>query len=256
MAGIDGVRRELEEIVLAIRCPEKFRRIGARCPRGVLLAGPSGTGKTLLAAAVAAEADVPFLSCSGSAFVELLVGRGAARVRELFARARKCAPCVVFIDEIDAVAKARGLLGQSDEREQTLNQILCELDGFDSKDDDPAKLVVLIAATNRAEILDAALVRPGRLDRTVIVPLPDEKGRAQILKLHAKRIRLEPGTDLDLAAKACRDFSGAELANVINESALLAVRDDCTQVATKHLDQAIAKTHATRAHLGIGRNRR
>ncbi|KAJ8598569.1 hypothetical protein CTAYLR_001685 [Chrysophaeum taylorii] len=244
VAGVDSAKRELEEVVNAICHPEKYAAIGAKCPRGILLTGPSGTGKTLLAMACAAEANVPFLSCSASAFVELLVGRGAARVRELFERARKCAPSIVFIDEIDAVAKARGLLGHSDEREQTLNQILCELDGFDSK-----RLkapVVLVAATNRPEVLDPALTRPGRLDRTVVVPLPDHKGRVAILKVHARKVKLAPTVDLDHIAAKCDRFSGADLANVVNEAALLAVRANSIDVLPSHFQEAIAKRFAAR----------
>ena len=240
VAGVDGARRELEEIVAVVQDPGRFRAMGAKCPRGVLLTGPSGTGKTLLARAVADEAQCAFLSCSASAFVELLVGRGAARVRDLFKRARSMAPCVVFIDEIDAIAKARGLLGQSDEREQTLNQILCELDGFDAKADD-SELVILLAATNRPEILDAALVRPGRLDRCVTVPLPDEDGREAILRVHGATIRLDAAADLRAVARAATGFSGADLANAVNEAALLAVRTGAPSVGTAHLKRAVAK---------------
>ncbi|KAH8052041.1 metalloendopeptidase [Aureococcus anophagefferens] len=193
VAGVDGARRELEEIVAVVQDPGRFRAMGAKCPRGVLLTGPSAA-------------------------------RGPGRrARDLFKRARSMAPCVVFIDEIDAIAKARGLLGQSDEREQTLNQILCELDGFDAKADD-SELVILLAATNRPEILDAALVRPGRLDRCVTVPLPDEDGREAILRVHGATIRLDAAADLRAVARAATGFSGADLANAVNEAALLAVR--------------------------------
>ena len=243
VAGVDKALRELREVVACLRDPAAFARIGARCPRGILLTGPSGTGKTLLARCVAEEADCEFLSCSGSAFVELFVGRGSARVRNLFAKARSLAPCVVFIDEIDAIAKARGMLSHNDEREQTLNQILCELDGFEAKDDDvaAAPLVVLLAATNRPEILDDALVRPGRLDRCVVVPLPDEAGRREILKVHAARVRLAPGVSLERVAARADGFSGADLANVVNEGALLAVRGSADAVTTEHLLDAVAK---------------
>lgn len=247
VAGVDSAKRELQEVVQAICEPGKYAAMGAKCPRGILLTGPSGTGKTLLAMACAAEANVPFLSCSASAFVELLVGRGAARVRELFDRARKCAPCIVFIDEIDAVAKSRGLLGHSDEREQTLNQILCELDGFDSKDPHNQRApVVLVAATNRPEVLDAALTRPGRLDRTVVVPLPDKRGRFDILNVHAKKVKLGPDVDLSTVASKCDRFSGADLANVVNEAALLAVRTDSLHVSQAHFHEAITKRFAAK----------
>ena len=250
VAGVDAAKAELVEVVDILRAPEKFAAMGARVPRGVLLTGPSGTGKTLLAKAVADEADCAFLSCSASAFVELLVGRGAARVRDLFRRARALAPCVVFIDEIDAIAKARGLLGQSDEREQTLNQILCELDGFDAKVDEDEKLVILLAATNRPEILDAALVRPGRLDRCVLVPLPAARGRAAILELHARRVPQSDAVDFGRVARQASGFSGADLANVVNEAALFAIRADADRVNTRHLLAAVAKTRAGKAAVG------
>jgi len=258
VAGVDAAKRELEEVVAALRHPEKFAKVGAKCPRGVLLTGPSGTGKTLLAMACAAEADVPFLSCSASAFVELLVGRGAARVRELFDRARKCAPCIVFIDEIDAVAKSRGLLGHSDEREQTLNQILCELDGFDSKltalesdGTSKPKPVVLLAATNRPNVLDSALTRPGRLDRAVVVPLPDRAGRRAILGVHARGVALGEDVDLETIAARSERFSGADLANVVNEAALLAVRQRDDRVRQAHLVAAIQKRRDAHKLTGV-----
>ena len=250
VAGVDKAKQELQEVVACLKDPADFERIGARCPRGVLLTGPSGTGKTLLARCVAEEADVEFLSCSGSAFVELFVGRGSARVRNLFAKARSLAPCVVFIDEIDAIAKARGMLSHNDEREQTLNQILCELDGFEAKDDAGAPLVVLLAATNRPEILDDALVRPGRLDRCVVVPLPDAAGRLAILRVHSERVRLVPKVDLARVAARADGFSGADLANVVNEGALLAVRGSADAVTTGHLLDAVAKAQAAKRATG------
>ena len=247
VAGVDSALRELEDVVLALKNPERLRAVGARCPRGVLLSGPSGTGKTLLAAAVAGEAGVPFLSASGSAFVEVLVGRGAARVRELFARARRTAPCIVFIDEVDAIAKTRDRFGHNDEREQTLNQLLCELDGFDNKDEgEDASPVVLIAATNRPECLDAAIVRPGRLDKIVNVPLPDARGRLDILRLHAKRIALADDVDLPAISDLCHNYSGADIANVANEAALLAIRDEASAVSHRHLIAAVNKRNQAR----------
>ncbi|KAJ1450306.1 P-loop containing nucleoside triphosphate hydrolase protein [Pelagophyceae sp. CCMP2097] len=239
VAGVDSALRELEDVVLAIKFPERLASVGAKCPRGVLLTGPSGTGKTLLAAAVAGEAGVPFLSCSASAFVE---------VRDLFDRARKVAPCIVFIDEVDAIAKTRDRFGQNDEREQTLNQLLCELDGFNSKEEDGPP-VVLIAATNRPECLDAALVRPGRLDKIVIVPLPDANGRFAILRLHAKRLTLDADVDLAAVSAECHHYSGADMANVANEAALLALRDNATKVGQRHFAVAILKRNQARAHV-------
>ena len=245
VAGYQGVKQEIQEVVDFLQDSEKFAEIGARIPKGVLLVGPPGTGKTLIARAVAGEAGVPFLSVTGSDFMEMFVGVGASRVRDMFEQGKKNAPCIVFIDEIDAVGRSRGAGygGGNDEREQTLNQILCELDGFEAKDDDAAAapLVVLLAATNRPEILDDALVRPGRLDRCVVVPLPDEAGRRAILNVHAARVRLAPGVSLERVAARADGFSGADLANVVNEGALLAVRGSADAVTTEHLLDAVAK---------------
>ena len=220
VAGVDVAKRELEEVVSCLRDGRKFTRVGAKLPSGVLLCGPPGTGKTLLAKAVAGEAGVPFLSVAASEFVELFVGRGAARIRELFAEARKRSPCVVFIDELDAIGGKRGA-GLNEERDQTLNQLLTELDGFDGR---PG--VVLLAATNRPEVLDAALLRPGRLSRKVNVPLPDVDGRAAIMRVHLRNIPVE---DEEFAATAVArltgGMSGAELANCVNEAAFMAARN-------------------------------
>merc|ERR1740121_3185821 len=236
VAGIDTARRELQEVVDFMQQPEKYRRVGARCPRGVLLSGPPGCGKTLLARAAAHEAGVNIIVCSASDFVEVFVGRGSARIRDLFQRADACSPCILFFDELDALAKSRtgGGFG-NDEREQTLNQLLTEMDGFDSslwggegssdgKADggaaDKPGAVVVIAATNRPDVLDAALVRPGRFDRHVRVPLPDEAGRLEILKLHARlhQVPMDDGVPLQEVAHATGGFSGAELGNVVNET--------------------------------------
>jgi cell division protease FtsH len=219
--GIDEAEEELAEVVEFLRTPQKYQRLGGRIPKGVLLIGPPGTGKTLLARAVAGEAGVPFFSISGSDFVEMIVGVGAARVRDLFAQAVQHAPSIIFIDELDALGKARGmnLLSSHDEREQTLNQLLAEMDGFD-----PNQGVIIMAATNRPEILDAALLRPGRFDRQVLVDRPDVKGRERILRLHARKIKLAPSVDLAQIAAKTPGFVGADLANIINEAALLAAR--------------------------------
>ena len=221
VAGVDEAKDELREIVEFLKDPQKYGRLGARIPKGILLVGPPGTGKTLLARAVAGEAGVAFFSISGSEFVEMFVGVGAARVRDLFEQARQKAPAIIFIDELDALGRARGSfgLGGHDEKEQTLNQLLAELDGFD-----PSTGVVLLAATNRPEILDAALLRAGRFDRQVLVDRPDKKGRIQILQVHIKKIRLAPEVDLEQIAALTPGFSGAELANLVNEAALLATR--------------------------------
>ncbi|TFH27186.1 MAG: ATP-dependent metallopeptidase FtsH/Yme1/Tma family protein, partial [Myxococcales bacterium] len=224
VAGEDEAKEELLEIVDFLKTPEKFRRLGGKLPRGVLLVGPPGTGKTLLAKAVAGEASVPFFSISGSEFVELFVGMGAARVRDLFAQAQSKAPCIVFIDELDALGKARGMGGMTgghDEREHTLNQLLVEMDGFDT-----AKGVVILAATNRPEILDPALLRSGRFDRHVLVDRPDRRGREAILRIHSKAVKLSTDVDLAILAQRTPGLSGADLANVVNEAALLAARKD------------------------------
>ena len=237
VAGQQEAKDNLVEIVDFLNNPKKYTEIGATMPKGALLVGPPGTGKTLLAKAVAGEAGVPFFSISGSEFVEMFVGRGAAKVRDLFKQAREKAPCIVFIDEIDTIGKRRdgaGSMGGNDEREQTLNQLLAEMDGFDG-----SKGVVLLAATNRPEILDPALTRPGRFDRRIPVELPDLAGREAILKLHAKKIKHSPDIDFNVVARAAAGSSGADLANIINEGALLAIRDGRKQVVQKDLEEAI-----------------
>jgi cell division protease FtsH len=235
VAGVDEAKVELEEIILFLKDPKKFTKLGGRIPKGVLLAGPPGTGKTLLARAVAGEAGVPFFSISGSDFVEMFVGVGASRVRDLFVQGKKSAPCIIFIDEIDAVGRHRGagLGGGHDEREQTLNQLLVEMDGFESNEG-----VILIAATNRPDVLDPALLRPGRFDRQVIVPRPDVKGREAILKVHVKKTPLGSNVDLGVVARGTPGFSGADLSNVVNEAALLAARKEKSQVDMEDLDDA------------------
>ena len=240
-AGIDEAREELEEVVEFLRTPEKFQKLGGRIPKGVLLVGPPGTGKTLLARAVAGEAKVPFFSISGSEFVEMFVGVGAARVRDLFSQAAAQAPCIIFIDELDALGKARGMnvVGGHDEREQTLNQLLVEMDGFDTN-----KGVIIMAATNRPEILDPALLRPGRLDRQVLVDRPDINGREAILKIHSRNVALGPDVDLRLIAGRTPGFVGADLANIINEAALLAARNDKETVEPVDFDEAIDRVVA------------
>ena len=223
VAGIDESKEELEEIIAFLKDPKKFSRLGGRIPKGVLLMGPPGTGKTLLAKAVAGEAGVPFFSISGSDFVEMFVGVGASRVRDLFEQGKKNAPCIIFIDEIDAVGRHRGagLGGGHDEREQTLNQLLVEMDGFESNDG-----VILLASTNRPDVLDPALLRPGRFDRRIVVPRPDVKGREGILKVHTRKTPLAPDVTLDTIARGTPGFSGADLANLVNEAALLAARQN------------------------------
>ena len=239
VAGVDEAIEELQEIVGFLHDPKHYGRLGARLPKGILLVGPPGTGKTLLARAVAGEAGVPFFSISGSEFVELFVGVGAARVRDLFEQARKKAPCIIFIDELDAVARARGigpLSGGHDEKEQTLNQLLAELDGFD-----PSEGVVLLGATNRPEILDAALLRAGRFDRQILVDRPDKLGRIAILKVHLRKIDLGQVVDPEAIAALTPGFTGADLANLVNEAALLATRDQAEEVAMDHFTRAIER---------------
>ena len=235
VAGQDEAKESLQEIVGFLKNPEKYNEIGARCPRGALLVGPPGTGKTLLAKAVAGEAGVPFFQITGSEFVEMFVGRGAAKVRDLFKQAKEKAPCIIFIDEIDAVGKKRdGSLNSNDEREQTLNQLLSEMDGFDNQ-----KGIVVLAATNRPESLDQALLRPGRFDRRIPVELPDLAGREAILKIHANDVKMEPGNDLGVIARSTPGASGADLANIINESALRAVRFGRKRVSQEDLVESV-----------------
>ncbi len=240
-AGIEEAVEELQEIVEFLKTPEKYRRLGGRIPRGVLLVGPPGTGKTLLARATAGEAGVPFFSLSGSEFVEMFVGVGAARVRDLFAQATAKAPCIVFIDELDALGKSRnsGMMGGHDEREQTLNQLLAEMDGFDAR----ASLIIM-GATNRPEILDPALLRPGRFDRQVLVDRPDKRGREKILQIHAKHVKVGPDVDLRAIAARTPGFAGADLANVVNEAALLAARRNKNHVTRAEFEEAIERVVA------------
>jgi cell division protease FtsH len=235
VAGIEEAKEEVQEIVDFLKDPKKFQKLGGRIPKGVLMVGPPGTGKTLLARAIAGEADVPFFSISGSDFVEMFVGVGASRVRDMFEQGKKSAPCIIFIDEIDAVGRHRGhgLGGGHDEREQTLNALLVEMDGFDTQEG-----VIIIAATNRPDVLDPALLRPGRFDRQITVNLPDVKGREEILRVHAKRVKLAEGVDLGVAARGTPGYSGAELANVINEAALLAARRGLKAITMAELEEA------------------
>jgi cell division protease FtsH len=241
VAGIDEAEEEVAEVVGFLKDPDKYQRLGGRIPKGVLIVGPPGTGKTLLARAVAGEAGVPFFSLSGSDFVEMFVGVGAARVRDLFMQAVKHAPSIIFIDELDAIGKARGvnMLTSNDEREQTLNQLLAEMDGFD-----PNQGVIIMAATNRPEILDAALLRPGRFDRQILVDRPDIKGRTKILQLHAKKVKLSPDLDLAIVAAKTPGFVGADLANIVNEAALLAARQDKESIEMAEFDEAIERVVA------------
>jgi cell division protease FtsH len=243
VAGVDEAKAELVEVVDFLRNPQKYQRLGGRIPKGVLIVGPPGSGKTLLARAVAGEADVPFFFLSGSEFVEMFVGVGAARVRDLFEQAKEKAPCIVFIDELDAIGKSRagatGFIGGHDEREQTLNQLLVEMDGFDS-----SKGVIIMAATNRPEVLDAALLRAGRFDRQVVVDRPDVRGREAILRVHARHVRLAPEVSLQVIAARTPGFAGADLANILNEAALLAARKGKDAVEQADLEEAIDRVVA------------
>ena len=236
VAGVEEAQEELSEIIEFLKNPKKFQRLGGRIPRGVLLVGPPGCGKTLLAKAIAGEADVPFFSISGSDFVEMFVGVGASRVRDLFKQAKDNSPCIIFLDEVDAIGRKRGpgfVGGGHDEREQTLNAILVEMDGFETNDQ-----VIVIAATNRADILDHALTRPGRFDRQVFVPLPDLKGRAEILRIHARKVKLAPESNLERLARGTPMFSGADLAAIINEAALAATMAEKEHVEMTDLEEA------------------
>jgi cell division protease FtsH len=241
VAGVEEAEEELQEVIEFLKNPQKFQSLGGKIPKGILLVGPPGTGKTLLARAVAGEAKVPFLSLSGSAFVEMFVGVGAARVRDLFAQAEKLAPCIIFIDEIDALGKARGISPVSgvDEREQTLTQLLSEMDGFDTK-----KGVIIMAATNRPEILDQALLRPGRFDRHVLVDRPDLKGRQEIFQVHIKKVKLAPNVNLQVLASMTPGMAGADIANVVNEAALLAARKNKQFIEMADFEEAIERAVA------------
>ncbi|WP_041391000.1 ATP-dependent zinc metalloprotease FtsH3 [Prochlorococcus marinus] len=241
VAGIEGAKLELAEVVDFLKSPDRFTAVGAKIPKGVLLVGPPGTGKTLLAKAVAGEAAVPFFSISGSEFVEMFVGVGASRVRDLFEQAKKNAPCIVFIDEIDAVGRQRGagLGGGNDEREQTLNQLLTEMDGFEGNTG-----IIIVAATNRPDVLDSALMRPGRFDRQVVVDRPDYSGRLQILKVHAREKTLSKAVDLDQVARRTPGFTGADLANLLNEAAILAARRELSEVSNDEVSDAIERVMA------------
>ena len=239
VAGVDEAKAELQEIVAFLRDPKRYGRLGAHIPKGILLVGPPGTGKTLLARAVAGEAGVPFFSISGSEFVEMFVGVGAARVRDLFKQAREQAPAIIFIDELDALGRARSSFmggGGHDEKEQTLNQLLAELDGFD-----PSTGVVLLGATNRPEVLDPALLRAGRFDRQVLVDRPDKQGRIEILDIHIRKVQLAPGTSIEQIAALTPGFTGADLANLVNEAALLATRRNAEEVAFEDFEQAVER---------------
>jgi len=246
LAGCDEAKEEVSEIVDYLKDPKKFQRLGGRIPRGVILIGPPGTGKTLLAKAIAGEADVPFFSISGSDFVEMFVGVGAARVRDLFEQGKRSAPCIIFVDEIDAVGRLRGagLGGGHDEREQTLNALLVEMDGFTPNDG-----VIMIAATNRPDVLDPALLRPGRFDRQIVLDMPDQKGREEILQIHVKKIKVDPSVDLSRIARGTPGFSGADLASLVNEAALMAARHNLEGVTQAFMEEARDKVR-------FGRERR
>ncbi|MFN3534754.1 MAG: ATP-dependent zinc metalloprotease FtsH, partial [Desulfatiglandales bacterium] len=241
VAGVDEAKEELKEVIEFLKEPARFQELGGRMPKGILLVGPPGTGKTLLAKAVAGESKVPFFSISGSEFVEMFVGLGAARVRDLFQQARQKAPCIIFIDELDALGKARGFsgVGGHDEREQTLNQLLVEMDGFD-----PKVGVIIMAATNRPEILDPALLRPGRFDRQILVDRPDKKGREEILRVHLRKVKYAPDVDVERLASMTSGMAGADLANVVNEAALLAVRRNKKQVEMAEFEEAVERVIA------------
>jgi cell division protease FtsH len=251
VAGADEAKEELQEVISFLKNPEEVTKLGGHMPKGVLLMGPPGTGKTLLARAVAGESHVPFFNISGSEFIELFVGVGAARVREMFSQARQKAPCIIFIDELDAIGGARGIgprMGGNDEREQTLNQLLTEMDGFD-----PSSGVVVMAATNRPEILDKALLRAGRFDRQIVVDKPDLKGRIAILKIHTRKMKLASDVDLEVIAKRTPGFVGADLANIANEAAIRAVRKKHTEITTQDFEEAIDRVIAgpEKKHTGI-----
>ncbi len=251
VAGIDEAREEVEEIIEFLRDPKKFQKLGGRIPKGVLLSGPPGTGKTLLAKAIAGEADVPFFSISGSDFVEMFVGVGASRVRDMFEQGKRHAPCILFIDEIDAVGRSRfsGIGGGHDEREQTLNALLVEMDGFDTQEG-----VIIIAATNRPDVLDNALLRPGRFDRQIVVDLPTVEGREKILKIHTKGIKVSATVDLNTVAKGTPGFSGADLSNLVNEAALLAARRGAESVESEDFEEARDKVRFGRERRGLMRD--
>ena len=248
VAGIDEAKEEVEEIIEFLSDPKKFQKLGGRIPKGVMLSGPPGTGKTLLAKAIAGEADVPFFSISGSDFVEMFVGVGASRVRDMFEQGRKNAPCILFIDEIDAVGRSRfsGMGGGHDEREQTLNALLVEMDGFDTQEG-----VIIVAATNRPDVLDNALMRPGRFDRQIMVDLPSLDGREEVLKIHTKTIKLDAGVDLRVVAKGTPGFSGADLANLVNEAALTAARRNVESVEPEDFEEARDKVRFGRERRGL-----
>ena len=239
VAGVDEAKEDLQEIVEFLRDPQRFQKLGGRIPRGVLLVGPPGTGKTLLARAIAGEASVPFFTISGSDFVEMFVGVGASRVRDMFEQAKKNSPCIIFIDEIDAVGRRRGagLGGGNDEREQTLNQLLVEMDGFEANES-----IILIAATNRPDVLDPALLRPGRFDRQIVVSNPDIVGRERILKVHVRKVPLAPDVELKTVARGTPGFSGADLMNLVNEAALLAARRGKRVVTMSEFEDSKARS--------------